>query len=46
MNKILLSIISFCFIVSGVFAGNADGPVYWGKAYEKVLLQKFWNFSK
>ena len=25
MKKILLMIISFCFIISGVFAKNADG---------------------
>lgn len=40
MNKILLITISFCFMVGGVFARNADGSTYWDKAYEKVLLQK------
>jgi cation transport regulator ChaC len=40
MNKILLMIICTCFIISGVFAKNADRSTYWDKAYEKVLLQK------
>ena len=40
MKKILLVTISFCFIFGGVFARNAESPTYWGKTYEKDLLQK------
>lgn len=40
MKNVILIIFSFCFIINGVFAKNADSPTYWDKAYEKVLLQK------
>ncbi len=40
MNRIFLIAISFCFIISGIFAKNANGIAYWDKAYERVLLQK------
>jgi cation transport regulator ChaC len=40
VNRVLLITVSFCFIVSGLFARNAEESTYWDKAYERTLLQK------
>ena len=40
MKKMILISVYFCFIISGVFAKNAERSTYWNKDYERILLQK------
>jgi cation transport regulator ChaC len=40
VKNLILIALSFCFIVSGAFAKDADGQRYWDKSYEKMLLKK------